>query len=230
MRPVISRELLSAKYQQNRSGARFGIRFLVGRGHDFLFALALRTPDTTDKKESDRDNVVHMSLETEIESAKKTGYGGEQWLDLLMSMKYVRDHKEPPPYFPANARNAIARRLWHFVREDYPRRSNRMAEQLEIKNAEPSLRRMAADYHLMFSGVGLKITLMFCVLVAVLLAGWFVTPSTTDPNVNIVLRVLAFLDGYFLFGFGAMLVLWLASPLLARFTLPLVIMLDDYTT
>ncbi len=100
-----------------------------------------------------------------------------------------------------------------------------MAEPLEIKHMEPSLRRMAADYHLMFSGFNLKFTLILCTLIAVLLVGWFVTPSTLDPSANIVLRVLAFIDAYFLVGLGGMLVLRLASPLLVRFIFPFVITL-----
>src|SRR5262249_886345 len=58
-----------------------------------------------------------------------------------------------------------------------------------------------------------------------LLVGWFITPSAVDPSENIVLRVLAFLDGFFLFCFGGLFALSLASPLIAHFILPLVITL-----
>jgi hypothetical protein len=100
-----------------------------------------------------------------------------------------------------------------------------MAEPLEIKHKEPALRQMAADYRLMFSGSNLKLMLFWCGVLAVLLVGWFITPSSVDPKANIVLRVLAFIDAYFLFGFGCFFVLSLASPLLAHFIFPLLIAL-----
>jgi hypothetical protein len=100
-----------------------------------------------------------------------------------------------------------------------------MAEPLEIKHKEPALRQMAADYRIMFSGSNLKLMLFWCGLFSILVVGWFVTPSSLDPSRNIVLRVLAFIDAYFLFGFGALFALSLVSPLLAHFVLPLVIML-----
>ncbi len=102
-----------------------------------------------------------------------------------------------------------------------------MAEPLEIKHKEPALRQMAADYRLMFSGSNLKFMLFFWVgVLSVLLVGWFVTPSFVDlPSANIVLRVLTVIDATFLFSFGGLFALSLASPLLARFILPLVITL-----
>jgi hypothetical protein len=101
-----------------------------------------------------------------------------------------------------------------------------MAEPLEIKHKQPTLRQMAADYRLMVSG-GSNLKLMFFWLgvLSVLFVGWFVTPSLADPSANIVLRVLALLDAYLLFGFGELFALSLASPLLARFILPLIITL-----
>jgi len=63
-------------------------------------------------------------------------------------------------------------------------------------------------------------------VLSVLLVGWFVTPSFVNlPSANIVLRVLTVIDAIFLFSFGGLFVLSLASPLLARFILPLVITL-----
>jgi hypothetical protein len=100
-----------------------------------------------------------------------------------------------------------------------------MTEPLEIKHREPTLRQMAADYRLMFCRGNLKLMLFWCGLLSVLLVGWFVTPSSLDPSRNIVLRVLAAADAYFLFGFGGLFALSLVSPLLAHVVLPLVIML-----
>jgi hypothetical protein len=71
-----------------------------------------------------------------------------------------------------------------------------MAEQLEIKHGQPSLRRMAADYRLIFSGVNLKFTLSLCVLILIPLIGWFVTPPLRDTNSKI-LQIIILLDGYF---------------------------------
>jgi hypothetical protein len=102
-----------------------------------------------------------------------------------------------------------------------------MAEPVEIKHKEPALRQMATDYRLMFSGSNLKFMLFFWVgVLSVLLVGWFVTPSFVDlPSANIGLRVLTVIDATFLFSFGGLFALSLASPLLARFILPLVITL-----
>jgi hypothetical protein len=77
----------------------------------------------------------------------------------------------------------------------------------------------------MFAGTNLKLTLFWFGVVTVLFVIWFVTPSSVDPSANIVLRVIAFIDAYLLFGFGAFLALSLTSPLLAHFVLPLIIML-----
>jgi hypothetical protein len=100
-----------------------------------------------------------------------------------------------------------------------------MADPLEIKNKEPSISKMLADYRLVFAQPNLKLILFWCGVVALLIVGWFITPSAVDDRANIILRVLAFFDAFFLFGFGGFLVLSLLAPLLARIVLPLVITL-----
>ena len=102
-----------------------------------------------------------------------------------------------------------------------------MSEPLEIKHKQPALRQMATDYRLMFSGSNLKLMLFWVGVLGVLLVGWFVTPSSVDPNVNIILRVLALIDACFLFCFAGFLVLSLASPFLAHLIFPLVIALVE---
>jgi hypothetical protein len=100
-----------------------------------------------------------------------------------------------------------------------------MDDPFEIKHKEPSLRQMVADYRLMFSGINLKLMFFYLGVLSVLLVGWFVTPSLVDPTANSFLRALTVIDAFFLFMWGGLFALSLASPLLARFILPLVITL-----
>jgi hypothetical protein len=70
-------------------------------------------------------------------------------------------------------------------------------DKIEIKNKQPSLRRMATDYYLMFQENGLVMLLGWGIPLAVVLIVWFVTPSANDPNANIVLRVIALFAAFF---------------------------------
>jgi len=95
---------------------------------------------------------------------------------------------------------------------------------LEIKHKEPELRQMLAEYGRMFSRKWLTFYLGWLGLLAVLLVIFRYGPSSLSESTNIVLRIVAFLDAYFLFGFGALLAFALLAPFFARVILPCAIM------
>jgi hypothetical protein len=95
-----------------------------------------------------------------------------------------------------------------------------MYDELAIKNKKPNPRQMLADYAMMFSGFNLKFILVLLGLMGVALLIFIYGPSPITPTTNIIPRVLAAINAYFLFCGSAMLCFSLASPLIARLILP----------
>jgi hypothetical protein len=59
-----------------------------------------------------------MSLEQEIEEARKTGYGGEDWMYLLHNLKWLRDHWPNAPTCTGSKWCAFNKRIRRFILED----------------------------------------------------------------------------------------------------------------
>ena len=97
----------------------------------------------------------------------------------------------------------------------------RMVEPLEIKHRQPALRQMLADYRIMFSGAHVKVIVWWCAVLLVLTIVFFLTLCSLGASANIVLRVIAFLDSFILFGFAGLFALSLLSPISCAFYLSL---------
>ncbi len=98
-----------------------------------------------------------------------------------------------------------------------------MLEELEIKNEEPSFRRMLSDYKTMLTGKNLRFNLIWLGVIIALGLIYYFGPSTIDNNTFIFLRILMFLNNSFLFVWCAMFLFAVMSPFLARLLLPLII-------
>ncbi len=96
---------------------------------------------------------------------------------------------------------------------------------LTVQYMFPNPRRMVAEYATMLSRLKDPKALKWVALLgAVLGVMWLIFlfgPSMWDPATHALLRVFASLNDYFVLGGSAVLVLFLARPLLTRLILPL---------
>jgi hypothetical protein len=62
---------------------------------------------------------MDIDYDAAVENLKETGFGGEAYLDLFMSLRWLHNHPgERPPYFPANQRNAFVRAIYGFMQAE----------------------------------------------------------------------------------------------------------------
>jgi hypothetical protein len=63
--------------------------------------------------------VMDIDWDKKVDDLRRTGFGGEAYLDLCMSLRWLHKHPgERPPHFPANQPNAFVRLIYDFIQSE----------------------------------------------------------------------------------------------------------------
>lgn len=106
-------------------------------------------------------------LDQEIEGLKKSGFGGESYLDLHYALRWIEEHPgQQPMKIPANQRNAFTRRIADFIKEQLERQDMQWYYQNAKARKEQGWEDLKA---------GLILGLVFGFVLGVFVFPWFIS-------------------------------------------------------